>query len=300
MLTTVEEVREFRRVVESFPHFVASHVWIADGGGTRFVPWSWQVRLARVWRERRQVVILKARQLGVSWLAAAYALWMALTERGALVLLVSQTEADAVELLGKVQFIFDHLPEFLKPDSRNNLRCLKFPDLHSAIHQNDHFPDWPSAGMGKSATTEGARMAENALVKALAMQAATTAVVEILKGGASTSPGFNPDAPHPEVGGYSKWRAHPSGGVDHVSGHGTYHATPVAGGHSLKFTPHGGGQSQHLGNFPDHKAADHAQIAHDAKLSAAGEAEAGRRRATNPPPPKISHDPLGKAQTAKP
>ncbi len=148
MLSTIEEVREFRRVVESFPHFVASHVWIADGGGTRFVPWSWQVRLARVWRERRQVVILKARQLGVSWLAAAYALWMALTERGALVLLVSQTESDAVELLGKVQFIFDHLPEFLKPDSRNNLRCLKFPDLHSAIVA---LPSTRRAGRGRTA-----------------------------------------------------------------------------------------------------------------------------------------------------
>ncbi len=38
MLKTVEEVREFRRVVESFPHFLAPHMWIADGGGTRFVP----------------------------------------------------------------------------------------------------------------------------------------------------------------------------------------------------------------------------------------------------------------------
>jgi hypothetical protein len=38
MLTTLEEVREFRQVVEIFPHLVASHVWIVEEGGARFVP----------------------------------------------------------------------------------------------------------------------------------------------------------------------------------------------------------------------------------------------------------------------
>src|SRR4051794_1668820 len=133
MLGTAEEIAEFRRVAISFRHFLCSYVRIADGGGTKFDPWPWQLRLAQVWRERRQGIILKGRQLGVSWLAAAYALWTALTERGALVLLVSQTEADAVELLAKVQFVFDSLPEFLKPDEKHNLRCLKFPGLHSAV-----------------------------------------------------------------------------------------------------------------------------------------------------------------------
>ena len=42
-------------------------------------------------------------------------------------LLVSQTEADAVELLGKVQFIFDSLPDLLRPEEKHNLRCLMFP-----------------------------------------------------------------------------------------------------------------------------------------------------------------------------
>ena len=73
---------------------------------------------------------------------------MALTERGTLVLLVSQTESDAVELLGKVQLIFDHLPEFLKPDAWNSLRCLKFPELHSEIVA---LPSTRGAGRGRTA-----------------------------------------------------------------------------------------------------------------------------------------------------
>ena len=42
-------------------------------------------------------------------------------------LLVSQTEADAVELLAKVRFIFDSRPPFLQPEEKHNRRCLKFP-----------------------------------------------------------------------------------------------------------------------------------------------------------------------------
>lgn len=148
MLMSEDDLRAFRRVVESFPHFLNTHVWIADGGGTKFVPWPWQLRLARVWGQHRQVVMLKARQLGVSWMAAAFALWTALTERGALVLLVSQTEADAVELLSKVQFIFDRLPEFLRPEFKSNVRCLKFPRLFSAIVA---LPSTRRAGRGRTA-----------------------------------------------------------------------------------------------------------------------------------------------------
>ena len=59
MLRTTEEVREFRRVVGSFRYFVAHYVHLADGGGMKFCPWPWQLRLAQVWRERRQVIILK-------------------------------------------------------------------------------------------------------------------------------------------------------------------------------------------------------------------------------------------------
>ena len=57
-------------------------------------------------------------------------------------------EADAVELLSKVQFIFDHLPPFLQPEFKSNVRCLKFPGLHSAIVA---LPSTRRAGRGRTA-----------------------------------------------------------------------------------------------------------------------------------------------------
>lgn len=53
MLRAPEEVTEYRWIVASFPHLLACYVWIRDGGGTRFCPRPWQVRLAKVWLTRR-------------------------------------------------------------------------------------------------------------------------------------------------------------------------------------------------------------------------------------------------------
>ena len=65
-------------------------------------------------RPNRLVVVLKARQLGLSWLCMAYALWLLLTQAPATVLLFSQREAEAVELLGRLRGMYDRLPHWLR------------------------------------------------------------------------------------------------------------------------------------------------------------------------------------------
>lgn len=141
--------RELRRARRSFAAFLLKFVWLRDGGGTRLEPWPWQVELALCLPRHRRVILLKARQLGLSWIAAAYALWTALFQPGALVLLVSQTEDDALELLDKARFIFDHLPGALRPEAwKGSTRVLKFPESHSAVVA---LPSTRRAGRGKTA-----------------------------------------------------------------------------------------------------------------------------------------------------
>jgi hypothetical protein len=126
--------REKQKALRSFAHFLRHHVHIADGGGTKLEPWPWQVDLAARLPAIRRLVVLKGRQLGVSWLVAAYAVWTILRKRGALVLLVSQTEDDAIELLSKAQFIYDHLPEYLQHrDAIPKVRSLALKQYRSAV-----------------------------------------------------------------------------------------------------------------------------------------------------------------------
>jgi hypothetical protein len=76
--------------------------------------------------------VLKARQLGVSWLAALYALWTAIRRPGQSVLLISRNQADAQKLLDKVAFLYNHLPTW-GPEATINLRSIRFPALGSEI-----------------------------------------------------------------------------------------------------------------------------------------------------------------------
>lgn len=66
------------------------------------------------WQQDRYSLTLKARQIGWSTLVAAYVLWVALSGADREIILISRTEREAVELLRKVKYAYQNLPEWLK------------------------------------------------------------------------------------------------------------------------------------------------------------------------------------------
>jgi hypothetical protein len=80
--------------------------------------WPFQERLAKELQAGKlagkNFIILKSRQIGVTWVAgASYALWNAM-QPGATVLLIGQTEAQSKELLERCKFIYERLPQELQ------------------------------------------------------------------------------------------------------------------------------------------------------------------------------------------
>ena len=61
-------------------------------------------------------LILKSRQMGLSWLVAGYALWLCLFFEERKVLMISIKDATAKALLKKVRYIYSYLPDFLKAE----------------------------------------------------------------------------------------------------------------------------------------------------------------------------------------
>lgn len=139
-----------------FTHFL-THVYINDppprGLGTiHWAPWPHLVSLARdlTTPQCSRLVILKARQLGLSWLLSAYALWRAMFSPGARVLLLSQGENEATELLDKVKFVYDNLPDWLQlPITKRTETDLEFGVINSEIHA---LPSTARAGRSFTAT----------------------------------------------------------------------------------------------------------------------------------------------------
>lgn len=106
--------------------------------------WEYQVDLARRWQSGESEVALKARQLGISWEAAAYKYWRA-AYHGWAVGFYSRGEAEARHQIdNRVRFIELHLPAALRKASKKSDTLLTYPDGGSILA----FPSTPDAGVG--------------------------------------------------------------------------------------------------------------------------------------------------------
>jgi hypothetical protein len=123
-------------------YFLDHYASIYDAGSrdwTRFALWPAQVTALDAIESSHRTIILKARQVGMSWLCAGYALWLMLFRPSATVLLFSRRDEEAVHLLNfRLRGMLEHLPESLVPapparDSAHELRlangsvALAFP-----------------------------------------------------------------------------------------------------------------------------------------------------------------------------
>jgi hypothetical protein len=84
------------------------------GGTTRFKLWPSQTRFLWEMHPGRLVCILKARQLGISWLLCAYALWLCLFNPGYKVLLFSKRQDEANDLLRRIRSLYQRLPGWFR------------------------------------------------------------------------------------------------------------------------------------------------------------------------------------------
>lgn len=75
--------------------------------------WEGQKKALSKIEDNRRVIILKARQLGLSWLAISYIVHELLFNPGHTASTISQTEGDSKELIRRIGFILKHLPNWL-------------------------------------------------------------------------------------------------------------------------------------------------------------------------------------------
>lgn len=85
-----------------------------DGIAVPFTLWEGQESVLGSFLIHRLLIILKARQLGLTWLALAYAVWRMVFFPGYQVVALSKKEIpDAKELIRRVKFILRHLPDWI-------------------------------------------------------------------------------------------------------------------------------------------------------------------------------------------
>ena len=96
-----------------------------DRGWIPFDLWPAQARTLKTMQTERLVVILKARQLGLTWLCLSFALWQMLFHPQAEVLLFSRRDDEAVYLLDdRLKGMYSRLPRWMQ--------------ARSVVSSNDH------------------------------------------------------------------------------------------------------------------------------------------------------------------
>lgn len=142
----------------SVHYFVANYVYINDPqlGRIKFNMWDVHNQILDIVEDNNRIVILKARQVGVSWLASAYALWKATFKDGANVLMISKREDESRALLAKSYFIYQNLPLFLRrkmfKKNETELSFLSNQIQGVASSAIKAFPSTEDAGRSESAS----------------------------------------------------------------------------------------------------------------------------------------------------
>lgn len=99
-------------------YFINNYVKILDpvlGEWISFALWDDQEMVLETLISNNLCVFLKARQLGLTWLVLAYALWVMLFRPEATVLLFSRRDTEAIYLLDdRLKEMYRHLPDWMK------------------------------------------------------------------------------------------------------------------------------------------------------------------------------------------
>ncbi len=112
--------------------------------------WPHLITLLRAFEEHLQVIVLKSKQIGVSYILAFYALWKALTNRAFNCLVISAGEKEAAQLLDKCKFAYQNLPDMFKAKvGKWSETEITFSELGSKIMA---LPSTETPGLGSTAS----------------------------------------------------------------------------------------------------------------------------------------------------
>ena len=120
---TTSEAEELGKCYNSPEYFIKNYCYIydtVDNGWVPFELWPAQLAALDVIHSNQLSVVLKARQIGLTWLVLAYALWSMIFRPIASVLIFSKRDIDAIYLLSedRLRGMYDRLPEWMRSGHR--------------------------------------------------------------------------------------------------------------------------------------------------------------------------------------
>lgn len=141
------------------PIEILKHVKIQEPGSLelRYEEWGHLIKFYEALERYRLILLIKSKQIGISWALAVKALQKIYTTPGSNILMLSSGQKEAQKLLGKVRIVWNNLPDWMKqcnfdpvkyltiePDSTEQFGIKEMGSLITAL------PSTEKAGIGET------------------------------------------------------------------------------------------------------------------------------------------------------
>lgn len=113
---TPQSIRELARCKVDPIYFLTNYVKVAHPvkGSVPFDLYDYQIEMVKSIHENKDTIILASRQLGKTTVVAMYMLWYSLFLEDKKCIIASKAMAHATEIMSRIKFAYEELPEWLK------------------------------------------------------------------------------------------------------------------------------------------------------------------------------------------
>ena len=152
MTLAQEHIEEYAHCAADQWYFITHYIKIRDQelGVIPMVEWPHLHQLLDLIAIHNRIILLKSRQVGITWILCALALWYVLFHNSANVLMFSRRETESINMKNRCLFMYNELPGWLQiPIGKNNDEMLEFPTMGSTIQS---FPATEGGARSEAAT----------------------------------------------------------------------------------------------------------------------------------------------------
>lgn len=114
---TVDMLNELKKCAQDAVYFVENYIMIVNNnlGAIKFKLYDYQRDMIRSFQNNKDTIVLSARQSGKSIVSSAFLLWYVMFNFDKTVLIASNKNSNAMEMIARIQFAYENLPDWIKP-----------------------------------------------------------------------------------------------------------------------------------------------------------------------------------------
>lgn len=120
---TAEQIQEVAKCYRDPIYFCKKYIKVQHPkkGAIPLELYDYQEEMIRMFIEERYTIVLSARQTGKSTVSAIFLLWFAMFHKDKTILIASNKNKGAMEMIQRIRFAYEELPIWLKPGVQDDL-----------------------------------------------------------------------------------------------------------------------------------------------------------------------------------